>query len=144
MFVSIALGGCVFKSDYNELQDECTKIQQILTNENNQLKSQLIETQKEMKDIYEEYNSLAEEKRKDELVEQSIPYISDDESLKYIEDHFKFYQAAYKDLQLRRIEDNSFKISLKTCRNAPCLFDSHWRLEILTLTIYKDGKYKLQ
>lgn len=123
----LALSACVPKSDYEKLEKE-----------KNEIERQLEETQRE-------YNLLYEEKRQAEIEKNRTPYISEEEALKYIKDNYAFYEKdmKYRNVQLRRIGDNSFRVSLEECTKKGDFSnnDFFWNARVRTLTVHKSGKY---
>jgi len=69
------------------------------------------------------------------------------EALKCLKDYYEFYNPnfAYRKPKVRRVNENTFQISLQTCINKqPFLSDNfHWSSEVLTLKINDDGTYKV-
>lgn len=69
------------------------------------------------------------------------------EALKHLKDYYEFYNNdfAYRRPKLRRINANTFVISLQTCINKkPFLNDDfHWNSQVLTMKINDDGTYKV-
>ncbi len=125
---------CVPKSDYEKLEKEKAD-----------LETQLEETMQELSDVTYEYNLLIEEKRQAEIERNKKPYITEAQALKYIKDNYSFYEkdVLYRNVQLRRIDDNSFKVSLETCTNKGDFSNSDffWNSQVRTLTVYKNGEY---
>lgn len=123
----LTLNSCVPKSDYEKLKEE-----------KNKLELQLEETKKE-------YNQLLEEKRQAEIEKNRIPYISEEQAMKYIKDNYAFYEKdmKYRNVQLRRIADNSFRVSLEECTKKGDFSndDFFWHSNVRTLTVHKNGKY---
>jgi len=123
----LSLNACVPKSDYEKLEKE-----------KNEVEKQLEETKKE-------YNLLYEEKRQAGIEKDRIPYVSEDQALKYIKDNYAFYEKdmKYRNVQLRRIADNSFRVSLEECTKKGDFSndDFFWHSNVRTLTVHKSGKY---
>jgi hypothetical protein len=130
----LTLSGCVSKSDYEKLEKE-----------KSELANQLEATKQELSGISYKYKLLNEEKQQAEIERNKTPYISEDQALQYIKDNYAFYEKdeSYRNVQLRRISDNSFRVSLETCTKKGPFSDSEffWRSSVRTLTVHKSGKY---
>lgn len=128
------LSGCVSKSDYEKLEVE-----------NSELTIQLDATKQELLNISNKYNQLNYEKQQAEIEKNNTPYISEDQAMQYISDNFAFYEkdVSYRNVQVRRISDNSFSVSLETCtKKGPFSNDEFfWRTSVRNLTVHKSGKY---
>ncbi len=109
------------------------------------VKNELDETKQELSEVKRNYETLLEEKRQEESERNRIPYISDDQALGYIKDNFNFYErdTKYRNVVLRRISDNSFRVSLETCTKKADFSndDFFWNSSVRTLTVHKNGKY---
>jgi len=121
-------------SDYEKLEKE-----------KSELENQLEETKQELTDISDKYNLLYEEKRQAEIQRNKTPYISEDQALQYIKDNYAFYEKdmKYRNVQLRRTADNSFRVSLEECTKKGDFSndDFFWHSRVRTLTVHKSGKY---
>lgn len=130
----LSLNACVSKSDYEKLEKE--KIE---------LETQLEETKNELSNVRYKYDQLNEEKIQAEIERNKTPYISEDQALQYIKDNYAFYEKdiTYRNVQLRRISDNSFRVSLETCTKKGSFSDDDffWHSSVRTLTVHKNGKY---
>lgn len=133
----LILSSCVSESDYKKLEGEKEDIER-----------RLKETEQELSNLTYEYNLLIEEKRQAEIERNRIPYISEEQALRYIKDNYAFYDKdiKYRNVQLRRIADNSFKVSLEECtKKGPFSSDDFfWSSIVRTLTVYNNGKYNLK
>ena len=116
----LMLNACVSKSDYEKLE-------------------------KEKNDLANKLEELYEEKRLAEIEKNKKPYVSESQALEYIKDNYTFYQKdmLYRNVQLRRISDNSFKVSIEECTKKGQFSndDFFWFSNIRTLTVYSDGTY---
>lgn len=123
----MTLTSCVSKSDYDKVKKE------------------LEETKQELSKMKRNYESLLEEKKQEELERNRIPFISEAQALNYIKDFFDFYNKdmTYRNVVLRRISDNSFRVSLETCTNKGDFSnnDFFWTSSVRTLTVHSNGKY---
>lgn len=95
-----------------------------------------------LKGIIQEFENekLEEEKRRASMHTEA-------EALKCLKDYYQFYNSnfAYRKPKIRRVNENTFQVSLETCINKqPFLSDNfHWSSEVLTLKINDDGTYKV-
>lgn len=130
----ISLSSCVPTSDYEKLEKE-----------KNELETQLEEIKQELADITDKYDLLIEKERQAEIERNKKPYITEAKALKYIKDNYSFYEKdmKYRNVQLRRISGNSFRVSLETCtkKGGFCDDDFFWNSSVRTLTVYNNGKY---
>lgn len=121
--VSFLSLGCVPKSEYEQLKADYEELQSKL--------------------YY-----IEEAQRQAEIERNSIPYITEQQALEYIKDRFSFYEKdkVYRNVELRRIADNSFQVSLETCINkADFKRDNFfWKHENRKLIVYNDGSYELK
>ncbi|WP_282774130.1 hypothetical protein [Phaeodactylibacter xiamenensis] len=128
--VVVFLVSCVPQSDYDQLNSE---------------KQQL---ERELKNLKYKYNQLLEENRQAEIAKQQIPFIPDSEVIKYIEDNYSFHERGtkYRNVQVKRIADNSFAISLELCncgssRDNCCSDNFFWEFVVKNLTVHPNGSY---
>lgn len=72
-------------------------------------------------------------------------YTKEEEALDLIEDYYGFYRTdyVYKETQIRRIDDNSFKVSLRECPIEMTNSRYHWSSKVLTLMNHDDGTYDI-
>lgn len=116
----LALASCVPQSKYDQLKSEKEELEQ-------------------------QVNQLVEEKRQAEIERNKKPYISETKAMLYIKDNYSFYQkdTKYRNVQLRRIADNSFKVSIEECTSKGDFSndDFFWHSRVRTLTVHSDGKY---
>jgi len=104
-----------------------------LKNENNELKTEIqrhkLEKQKE-------------EQRLKELV------YTEEEALRLVADYYEFYNSnmKYKNPKIRRTSNDSFQVSVQEClkKTGYCDNETFWNSKVLTLTINKDGSYKVE
>lgn len=133
-FGLLTMNSCVSKSDYDKLEKEKTD-----------LANQLEEIKQELSVMSDKYYELYEEKRKAEIEKNKKPYISESQALQYIKDNYSFYEKdmLYRNVQLRRISDNSFRVSLEECTKKGPFSDDEffWRSNVRTLTVHSNGKY---
>lgn len=130
----LTLNGCVSKSDYEKLEREKAQLEDTL----NEIKQELTEVQYN-------YEQLLEEKRLAEIERNRKPYISEAQALNYIKDNYDFYEKdmRYRNVVLRRVDDNSFRVSLEECtKKGPFSNDDFfWNARVRTLTVHNNGKY---
>ena len=130
----LTLSSCVSKSDYEKLEKDKAEIQ-----------AELEKTKQELSDLTYNYDLLIEEKRQAEIERNRKPYITEDQALQHIKDNYSFYEKdmRYRNVQLRRIADNSFRVSLETCTKKGDFSnnDFFWHSSVRTLTVYNNGKY---
>lgn len=130
----IFVSSCVPKSDFEKLEKEKSN-----------LTYQLEEMKQNLSDVTNKYDLLIEEKRRDEIEQNKKPYITEYRALQLIKDNYSFYEKnmVYRNVQLRRIADNSFKVSLETCINKESFRknDFHWHSSVRTLTVHNNEKY---
>lgn len=89
---------------------------------------------------------LIEEKRQAEIERNRKPYITEAQALQHIKDNYNFDEKhmRYRNVQLRRIADNSFRVSLETCTKKGNFSnnDFFWTSSVRTLTVNNNGKYE--
>lgn len=148
-FIFLFSSSCVLKSDYNKLEKE-----------KRDLESELEKTKKELSDVNfkysllnvlleeqeEEQEKIEMEKRQAEIEKNKKPYIKENQALDYIDDYYNFYKKdmLYRNVELRRIAKNSFRVSLETCTKKGDFSneDFFWSSEVRTLSVYNNGKYE--
>ena len=85
------------------------------------------------------------EKIQSEIENNKLPLVTEVQALKYIKDHYSFYDrdTKFRNVKLRRTTDNSFKVALETCTKKGDFSnnDFFWRSEVHTLTVQNNGKY---
>lgn len=127
LFVIIS---CVPKADYEKLE-----------NENNDLRQ-------ELSDVKQQYEILFEEKRQAEIEKNRKPYISETKARELLKDYYRFYNNgwSYRNPVFRRLDNNSFKISLEVCVNKEQFINNEffWNSEVRTLTVNNDGTYVME
>ncbi len=125
--ISVTLLSCVVpQSDYNKLKSENEQLKNEISNieiENTELKSRL-----------EEKKRIASNH-------------SEAEALKFLKDYYSFYNSdmTYRNPRVRRVDGNTFKISLEDCTKKADFKkdDFFWHSQVLTLVINEDGTYKV-
>lgn len=127
-FLSLfTLSGCVTKSEYERVEAE------------------LETTKLELSQVKTSYEILLNEKRQEEIRRNSVPYITEEQALGYIDDHFSFYDrdTKYRNVALRRLSDNTFTVAIETCTKKGNFSNDNffWTSSTRTLTVYPDGKY---
>jgi hypothetical protein len=127
-FLSLfTLSGCVTKSEYERVEAE------------------LETTKLELSQVKTNYEILLNEKRQEEIQRNSVPYITEEQALRYIDDHFSFYDrdTKYRNVDIRRLSDNSFTVAIETCTKKGNFSNDNffWNSSTRTLTVYPDGKY---
>ena len=125
--ISIILASCgIPQSDYDKLKSE-----------NEQLKSEISSMVIENTELKEE---LEEKKR-------IASNHSETEALKLLKDYYSFYNSdmTYRNPRVRRVNGNTFKISLEDCTKKADFKnnDFFWNSHVLTLVINEDGTYKV-
>jgi hypothetical protein len=127
LLISICLLGCVSKSDYERVEAE------------------LETTKLELSQVKTSYEILLNEKRQEEIRRNSVPYITEEQALGYIDDHFSFYDrdTKYRNVALRRLSDNTFTVAIETCTKKGNFSNDNffWTSSTRTLTVYPNGKY---
>lgn len=135
----VTIVGCVPQSDYNQLKSE-----------KDELELKVGKLEDEISNIQHEYNQLLAEKRETEIEMSKAPYISEEKAILYIKDYYSFYEKdiQYRNIELRRIADNIFKVSVEECGwkstsgEDPCDGgDFYWSAKVRTLTVYNNGKF---
>lgn len=124
---SITLLSCgVPQSDYDKLKSENEQLKNEISNieiENTELKAKL-----------EEKKRIASNH-------------SEAEALKLLKDYYSFYNSdmTYRNPRVRRVDGNTFKISLEDCTKKADFKndDFFWHSQVLTLVINEDGTYKV-
>jgi hypothetical protein len=118
---------CVLKSDFENIKNELEK------------------TKLELFELKKEHQKLLEVKKQEELERNRVPFISEEQALGYINDYYGFYDRdiKFRNVVLRRISDNTFKVSLETCSQKGNFSDDDffWSSSVRTLKVYMDGKY---
>ena len=131
IFLLIAFNSCVSKSEYETQGRE------------------LESTKQELLNIQDKYREVMNEKIQSEIQSEieknKLPVVTEAQALKYIKDHYSFYDrdTKFRKVKLRRITDNSFKVALETCTTKGDFSnnDFFWRSEVRTLTVQNNGKY---
>lgn len=127
-FLSLfTLSGCVTKSEYERVEAE------------------LETTKLELSQVKTSYEILLNEKRQEEIRRNSVPFVTEEQALSYIDDHFSFYDrdTKYRNVALRRLSDNTFTVAIETCTKKGNFSNDNffWTSSTRTLTVYPDGKY---
>lgn len=134
LIIFLSLNGCVSKSDYENLERE-----------KSQLESTLKEVKQELSDVQYNLDQLLEEKRQAEIERNKTPYISEAQALNYVKDNYDFYEKdmRYRNVVLRRIADNSFRVSLEECTKKGSFSnnDFFWNSRVRTLIVHNNEKY---
>lgn len=125
-------------------QDDYDKLKQ----ENEALEEKLQDSELQISNLQQQNGDLLEEKRQIEIEKNRAPFVSESQALDYIKDYYDFYDSDvdYRNVRLRRIEDNVFTVSLEECTNKGEFSndDFFWHSRIKRLTVNSDGTYKLQ
>lgn len=152
----LILNSCVLKSDYDKLEKEKSELETQLEKVKSELETQLEEIKNELSDVNYKYDQIIEEKkhaeleiirkeRQAEIERNRIPYISDSKAKQYIKDNYSFYEKGtrYRNIQLRRLADNKFIVSLEECKSkmGGCDDNYFWFSKVRTLTVHNNGKY---
>lgn len=152
LFIIPIFFGCVNKSEYENIEKE-----------NNELKLELEDLRKKVNELENDLNN--KQNRNNSNINSNInsttnknsksinetndntKYYDESEALNLVQDYYDFYNAdfAYKNLRVRRMSNNKFRISLKECINKePFLSDDfHWSSVNYILTINNNGKYTM-
>jgi hypothetical protein len=111
---------CVSQTEYDKLKAEKEKLQN-------------------------DYDNLLEEKRQIEIVKNSKKHFSETEVLSILKDYYDFYnrEMVYRNPKIRRVDSNSFKISLDIRPKKAPNENFFWDSTVLTLVINNDGSYKI-
>lgn len=156
--LSIALNillasSCVSDSAYKKLE-----------NEKNILESRLKSNADKLDELSTKYDTLLDKIKKDEEIalkkqnerkttvsenqNNNYPYVSEEEAMKYINDNYSFYQKdmLFRNVQLRRLSNNSFRVSLEECTKKGNFSnnDFFWSANVKTLKISGNGKYSFE
>jgi hypothetical protein len=111
-----------------------------LKNENEQLKKEISEIEAEKSELKVLNEKLEEKKR-------IASNHSEAEALKLLKDYYDFYNSdmTYRNPRVRRVNGNTFKISLEDCTKKADFQndDFFWHSQVLTLIINEDGTYKI-
>jgi hypothetical protein len=123
------------QTDYDKLKDE-----------NEQLQKEISELKVEKSEITV-LNDKPELKRKNkpEIKKKIASNHSEDEAITILDDYYDFYNAdmTYRNPRVRRVNGNTFKISLEDCQKTVQDNDFFWSSHVLTLIINDDGTYKI-
>lgn len=130
------LSSCIPRSDYDKLKLE-----------NEDLKSSNKRLENSVQQLTKELELIDIENEKIESKKRETSFHTEEEALKIIEDYYKFYYAnkIYRNPQLRRIDNNKFRISLEECSNKADFKenDFFWNSRVLTIEIDNNGTYKV-
>ena len=130
----LTFSGCVSKSDYEKVK-----------NENDSLTIEIKQLKIDINIVRSENQTFREEKQKLEEKKRQASYHSEEEALRLVKDYYEFYDAdqTYRNPRVRRISNNSFRISLEECTKKGSFSDDNffWRSTVVRLTISEDGKY---
>ena len=115
------LNSCVSKSDYEDIKSE-----------NKILKEELQRVKEELSNIRIEYELLIKEKREAEAERNKKPFITEAKALKYIKDNYDFYEKEmrYRNIKLRRVDDNEFRVSVEECNRRFSDDDFFWNSRV--------------
>lgn len=139
--------GCVSQADYDKLKEENL----IHKNKVEELEFNLINVKNALEQLLEE-KRLAEVERKKKISNAKIErnkkkYRTESEALSTLKDYYEFYNAnwVYRNPKVRRVDNNTFKISLQECAGY-CIRDDEfvWRSKVMTLEIKNDGTYNIK
>jgi len=133
----IILACGVPQDDYNKLKRE-----------KEELEGKLQDVESEISNLKQQNDDLLEEKRQIEIEKNRTPFVTESQALNYIKDYYDFYDSDvdYRNVRLRRLEDNVFTVSLEECTKKGNFSnnDFFWTSRIKRLTVNNDGTYKLQ
>lgn len=132
-FILILLIGCDSQKDYSKLKKE-----------NKELLNRIEELETSLALIEAEYEKLVEEKQIAEA-EAMRNYHPESEAIRLLEDYYAFYNAnmVYRNPNIRRVNNNTFKISLEECQKRLRDFEMYWNSSVKTLVINNDGTYQI-
>ena len=137
----MGITSCVSKSKFEELEADY----QSLHIEKQDLESQLANLQDEYYEIKFDYDRIVEAKRREEIERNSKKYVSESEALSYIRDFYSFYESdtKYRNIKLRRTDQNSFKVSLEevTSKGSFSNSDFFWSSSVYNLVVNNDDTY---
>lgn len=112
------------------------------------LEEKLQDSELEISNLKQQNDDLLEEKRQIEIEKNKTPFVTESQALDYIKDYYDFYDSDvdYRNVRLRRLEDNVFTVSLEECTKKGSFSDNDffWTSRIKRLTVNSDGTYKLQ
>jgi predicted RNase H-like nuclease (RuvC/YqgF family) len=130
------MSSCVSKSSYEELQ-----------NENYTLQNELRMVKMELSSLQREYEANVETIRELERKKREKKFFSEEQALSFLKDYYSFYNAdfIYRNARMRRVDNNTFKISLEENFNKESFknIESFWSSKVKTLVINNDGTYKI-
>ncbi len=140
----LLLSSCIVpKSDNDKLKLDNENLK--LENEKLQLSNNQLDTLTQQLSKKLELIDIENERIKQKKLEISLH--TENEALRSLEDYYKFYYAnkVYRNPQLRRIDDNKFKVSLEECINKEGFkeVDNFWDSRVLTIEINNNGTYKV-
>lgn len=112
--------GCVSQAEYDKLKAEKEKLQN-------------------------DYDNLLAEKRQIEIEKNSKKYFSEKDVLSALRDYYEFYDRdmVYRNPKIRRVDNNSFKISMDIRYKKAPNENFFWNATVITLVINNDGSYKI-
>lgn len=112
------------------------------------LEEKLQDSELEISNLKQQNDDLIEEKRQIEIEKNRTPFVTENQALGYIKDYYDFYDSDvdYRNVRLRRLEDNVFTVLLEECTKKGSFSnnDFFWTARIKQLTVNNDGTYKLQ
>ena len=132
--ISFLMIGCVSQSDYDKVKEE-----------NKNLKNSVEQLETKLSNIEYDYNKLIEEKRLAEIERNKKKYRTEVEALSTLKDYYEFYNAneVYRRPKVRRVDNNTFRISLEECPKVFKHIEFHWNSSVKTLVINNDGTYNV-
>ena len=97
------------------------------------------------RELLDQIYQFERKKYQEEIVKNSKPFVTEEQAMKYIADHYDFYAASkvYRNVRLRRIDDNSFNVQLEECPRKFQDREFHWNFWVKKLTVENDDKYHL-
>lgn len=144
--ITFVMVGCVSQADYDKLKEENL----IHKNKVEELEFNLINVKNALEQLLEE-KRLAEVERKKKISNAKIErnkkkYRTESEALSTLKDYYEFYNAdrVYRNPKVRRVDNNTFKISLQECRKMFRDDERYWRSKVMTLEIKNDGTYNIK
>lgn len=128
--------GCVSQSDYDKVKEQ-----------NGNLRNRIKVLETKLSNVEYNYQQLLEEKRLAEIERNKKKYRNESEALSTLKDYYEFYNAdqIYRNPKVRRVDNNTFRISLEECPKKGGFSSSNffWHSKVVTLVINNDGTYSI-
>lgn len=141
LILFLGLTGCVSKSKHEKLEADYQDLQI----EKHNLESDLANLQDDYYEVKTDYDNMVQVKRREEIERSRIKYVSESEALSYIRDFYSFYESdtKFRNINLRRTDQNSFKVSLEevTSKGSFSNNDFFWSAAVYNLVVNNDDTY---